>query len=81
MGNDGCPPKREGGYQEIILVKVVWKVCATVVNCHINSSVKLNNKIHGLRAGRGTETATLEANLAQQLAGIAHEPLSQVSWT
>ena len=38
----------------------------------------LHNELHGFRAGRVAGTATLEAKLAQKLAGIAHEPLFQV---
>ena len=49
-----------------------------VINCNIKRSVTLHNALHGFRAGRGTGTATLEEKLAQKLAGIAHEPLSQV---
>ena len=62
-------------YQGIGLVEVVWKVCATVVNFRLKRSVTLNDTLHGFRAGRGKGTAILEGNSAQQLAGIAHEPL------
>ena len=59
-------------------MEVVWKVCATVVNCWLNRSVTLHDALHGFRAGRSTGTVTLEAKLAQHLTGIAHEPLLQV---
>ena len=65
-------------YQGIGLVEVVWKVCATVVNFRLKRSVTLHDALRGFRAGRGKGTSTLEGNLAQQLAGIAHEPLFQV---
>ena len=71
-------PKGRGGVQGIGLAKVVCKVCATVVNCRLNRSVVLHNTLHGFRAGRCTGTATLEAKLAQQLAGIVHDALFQV---
>ena len=58
-------PKGRREYREIGLVEVVWKVCATVVNFRLKKSVTLQNALHGFRAGRGTVTATLEANLAQ----------------
>ena len=67
-----------GGYRVICLVEVLWKFFAVVVNCWIKSSVMLNNTIHGFRTGRGTGTATLEAKLAQNLAGLAHKLLLQV---
>ena len=34
--------------------------------------------LHGFRGGLGMGTATLEAKLAQQLAGLAPEPLFQL---
>ena len=49
-----------------------------VVNFQPKRSVKLHDALNGFRAGRSTGTVTLEAKLAQQLAGITHEPLSQV---
>ena len=42
------------------------------------SSTTLNDAIHGFRQGRGMGTSTLEAKLAQQLAGMCHDPLLQV---
>ena len=38
----------------------------------------LHNALHVFRTGRGTGTAIIEANMSQQLVGIAHEPLFQV---
>ena len=71
-------PKYGGGYQVIGLVEVVWKVYATVLNFSLNRSVILYDVLHGFRLGRGIGTETLEAKLAQDLAGLAHEPLLQV---
>ena len=56
-------------------MELVWKVCAAVLNYRLKRSVILHDVLHGFREGRGTGTATLEAKLAQQLAGLAHEPL------
>ena len=75
---DVFPLKREGGYWGIGLVKVVWKVCLTVVNCWLKRIGMLHYALHRFRAVIGTGTATLEAKLAQKLAGIAHEPLFQI---
>ena len=69
--------KGKGKYQGIALVEVMHKVCAAVVNCRLNQSVEMHNTIHGLRGGRVTGTATLEAKLAQHLAGIEHKPIFQ----
>ena len=38
----------------------------------------LHDALHGFWEERGTGTDTLEANLAQQMAGISHKPLFQV---
>ena len=59
-------------------MEVIWKVCATVVNVRIKWSVTLHDTLHWFRAGRGTETATLEEKLAHQLEGIVNKPLLQV---
>ena len=71
-------PKGNGRYRGIVMIEVVWKVCATVVNCRINRSVTLHDALHGFRVGRGMGTETLEVNLANHLAGLAHGPLFQV---
>ena len=70
--------KGKGEYWGIGLVKVVWKVCVTVVNCQIKGSMNLHHALDGFKARRGTRTATLEEKLAQQLAGITHKPLFQM---
>ena len=49
-----------------------------MVNCWINQIVTLDDVLRGFRAGRGMGTATLEAKLLHQLAGISHELLFQV---
>ena len=38
----------------------------------------LHYALHRFRKGGGMGNATIEANLAQQLVGISHEPLFQV---
>ena len=65
MGNDGPPPKIEGGYSGIGVVEVLWKVCSVVVNFSLKSGVVLHDDLHGSREGRGAETAMLDAKLAQ----------------
>ena len=70
--------KGKGEYQGIGLVEVLWKVRSVVVNCHLKNSVMLHDTLHGFREGWGTGTANLDAKLAQQLSGIAHNTLFQV---
>ena len=71
-------PKSEHYYRGIGLVEVIWKFCVLIVNNIIRNSVTLHDTLHRFRQGRGVETATLEAKMAQKLAGIFHEPLFQV---
>ena len=49
-----------------------------MVDFCLKSSGVLHGTLRGFREGWGAGTATLEANMVQQLAGILHEPLSQV---
>ena len=70
--------KVKGEYRGIVLVVIVWNICAVVVNCWLKRAVVLHDALHGFRGGRGTGTATLESKLAQQLVGLAHEPLFQM---
>ena len=44
----------------------------------MRQGVVLYDALHGFRGGRITGTAKLEANLDQQLAGLAHDSLFQV---
>ena len=71
--------KGKGEYWGIELVEVVWKVCAAVMNLMTKRKVELHDSLHGFWEGRGMGMATLEAKLDQQLSGLAHEPLFQVS--
>ena len=57
--------KGKGGYRGIGIVEVMLKVCSFVVNCCLKRSVVLQDALHGLREGRGTGMATLDAKLAQ----------------
>ena len=49
-----------------------------MVNFSLKRSIVLHDALHGFKEVRGAGTATLEAKMAQQLSGIAHEPLFQV---
>ena len=44
----------------------------------VEASCRLARRPAWVRGGRGTGTATLESKLAQQLVGLAHEPLFQM---
>ena len=65
-------PKGKREYRGIGLVETIWKVCTSIVNSRLRSSIVLHDVIHGLRQGRGTGTAIMEAKMDQQLAVIVH---------
>ena len=48
----------------------MWKVVAEILNRRLTASIAYRDFLHGFRAGRGTGTATLEAELLQQLAAL-----------
>ena len=66
-------PKGQGGYRGIGLVEVIWKKISSIINTHLRVAVSLHYTLHGFRQGRGMDTETFVANLAQQLVGIFHE--------
>ena len=78
MGNNGPHPDMEGVFQGIGIIKVAWKICAAVVNFWLKRKFVLHDALHGFRVVQGTGTATLEANLDQQLVGISHKPVFRV---
>ena len=73
-------PKGKKDYRGIDLVEVMWKVVAAIINCRFTVSITYHDFLHGFRAGRGTDTATLEAKLIQQLAALREEVL-YVIWS
>ena len=68
-------PKGKKDYRGIGLVDVMWKVVVAIINRRFTSSITYHGALHGFRAGRGTGTATLEAQLLQQLAALRDEVL------
>ena len=60
-------------YWDIGLVEVMWKVVAAILNRRLTASITFHDFLHGLRAGRRTGTAALEAKLLQQLAALREE--------
>ena len=48
------------------------------MNNKLRDAITLHDTLHGFRQGRGVGTATMEAKLDQQLAGIVHERIYQV---
>ena len=44
-------PKRKGDYQGIVLVEVMWKVMAVILNLRLTSSITFHDVLHGFWAG------------------------------
>ena len=63
-------PKGGGDYRGIGLVEVICKAAAVILNCRFTAAITYHNFLHGLRAGCGTGTATLDLNLIQQVAAL-----------
>ena len=60
------------------MVETIWKVCTSIVNSRLRSSIVLHDALYGFRMGRVTGRAIIESKLEQQIAGISHKPLFQV---
>ena len=68
-------PKWKKYYRDIVLVEVMWKVVAAILNRRFTTSITYHNSLHGFWAGCGTGTATLEAKLLQTLTALREEVL------
>ena len=68
-------PKGKGEFRGIGLVEVTWKVTAVILHRRLTTGLQLHDALHGFWEGCGTGTATLEANLLQQLAAMREEIL------
>ena len=45
--------KGSGGYREIWLVEVIWKVCTLIVNSQPQISIVLHDALNGFQQGKG----------------------------
>ena len=68
-------PKGKGYYRGIVLMEVMWKIVAGILNHRITAYITYHDFLHGFRAGRGTGTPALKAKLLQQLAVLREEVL------
>ena len=63
-------PKGGGYYCSIVLVEVIWKAVAVILNRRFITAITHQYSLNRLRVGRGTGTATLKVNLLQQVAAL-----------
>ena len=59
-------------------MEVIWKVVAAILHRRLTTSITFQDFFHGFRLGCGTGTATLKANLLQQLAAMREEVLYMI---
>ena len=71
-------PKGKGEYMGIRIVELLCNVRSVVVHCWLKRVAVLHDALRVFREGRWIGTAMLEANMEQQLVGLAHKPLFQV---
>ena len=60
-------PKGKSYFQGIVIVEVLWKLAASLLNLRLTSAITYHDALHRFRAGRGTGTSALKAKLIQQL--------------
>ena len=68
-------PKGKGDYCGIVLVDMVWKVVAKILNHQLIASITYHDFLHGFRTGRGTGTITLKSKLLPKLVATREEAL------
>ena len=71
-------PKENGNFCVIRLVEVLWKTVTGILNCRLTKGIQFHDTLHGFFTGRGTGTASLEANLPQQLMDMRSEVLHEI---
>ena len=70
-----CIPKEGTDTRSIVLLDTLWKVVEALIDTCIRASLQFHDFLHRLRARRGTGTAKMDLNLAQELARVDHGPL------
>ena len=64
--------------QGVGIMEILWKVVESIIDTLINAVVTFYNVLHRLCANRGTGSAIMELNMAQELASIEQNPLFMV---
>ena len=68
-------PKGKADTREIGMIEILWKVVEAIIKTNIKTVVTFQNVLHGFRIRRGTGTAIMENNMAQDLSSIDQDPL------
>ena len=59
-------------------MEVVWKAVTVILNCRFIASITYHDSIRGFRLGRGTETATLNVKMLQQVKSMREAVLHAI---
>ena len=65
----------------IVLVEVLWKMVAVIINCRLGDSITLHDVLHGLQAGCRMGTSSIEAKLLHQLTSMRKEVMYTIFFT
>ena len=60
---------------EIGLMEKLWKVVESIINTRLQVRIQFHDILHGFRAGRGKETATIDIKLSHELARSGQYPI------
>ena len=71
-------PKRKGDLRGIGLIEVLCKATTSLLNRWLMSAISFHDTLHMFRAGRGTGTAVLDANILQQITDMREEVLFEI---
>ena len=70
--------KGKGDFWGIVLVEVLWKAIARLLNLRLTSAISFHDTLHGFWEEQGMGTAAFEAKLLQQLAATREAVLFKV---
>ena len=62
--------KGVGEYRGIVLLEVIWKAVAVILNRRFTISITYHDSLHRFWAGHGTGTTTLRFKLLQKIAAL-----------
>ena len=60
-------PDGNGDFRGIGMVEILWKTVTRILNHRLTAAIQFHSTLHGFCTGRVTGTASLEANLLQEL--------------
>ena len=74
----GPDTERSGDYRVTVLVEVMWKAVAVILNSRFTACITYHRSLHGFWAGRGTGIATLKVKLLQQVSALKDAVLNEI---